>query len=95
MTMFNINKANYYADINEIQMLMAKYIMNIHKMDFKSSYDDLMANNHPEISFEYMESGSIRARKVKAYMYALDDTFRTPRDKRVIWGSSISIHPKL
>ena len=23
MTMFNINKANYYADINEIQMLMA------------------------------------------------------------------------
>lgn len=96
MTMFNINKANYYADINEIQMLMAKYIMNIHKMDFKSSYDDLMANNHPEISFEYMESGEYKGpEKVKAYMYALDDTFRTPRDKKGYMGLQHINTPKI
>ena len=45
------------ANIDEIQTLMARYVTNCLKMDYESSLEQLFAMDHPEVSFELMESG--------------------------------------
>lgn len=60
------------ANISEIQNLMADYVTNCLKMDYKTSMEKLFAIDHPEVSFEYMEGGEYKGPdQVKAYMGAL------------------------
>lgn len=70
------------ADINDIQQLMNRYIINVHRMDYMSSYHELMANDNPDLEFEYMESGAYTgAEHVKQYMQALHNYMQSPQDK--------------
>lgn len=84
------------ADINEIKMLMARYITNVHRMDYMSCFDRLMANEHPELRFEYMESGAyIGPEHVRLYMQALHNYMQSPQDKRGYMGFHHCVTPNI
>lgn len=91
-----LNMALRAAAIDEIQQLMARYVQNIHKMDYNSNLEQLVAADHPDVSFEYMESGEYKGpEQVKAYMMALHDSFQTPREKTGYMGLQHLTTPKI
>lgn len=90
------NKLFWAADINEIKMLMARYVTNVHRMDYMSSFAQLMANTHPDLRFEYMESGTyIGPDHVRTYMQALHNYMQSPQDKRGYMGLNHCMTPNI
>lgn len=90
------NQLIWAADINEIKMLMARYVTNVHRMDYMSNFENLMANTHPEVRFEYMESGAyIGPEHVRAYMQALHDYMQSPQDKLGYMGLNHCMTPNI
>lgn len=84
------------ADVEEIQQLMARYVQNVHKMDYLTILEKLMAADNPEVSFEYMESGMYCGpEQVRAYLTALHESFQTPRDKTGYMGLQHLTTPKI
>lgn len=56
------------ADIIDIQMIMGKYLSYLDQVNFKGIYS-LMAQDHPEISYEMVEDGAyIGPENVRRYM---------------------------
>ena len=83
-------------DLYEIKSLMMQYVSNVHQMDYMSSFENLMANTHPEIRFEYMESGAyIGPEHVKNYMQALHDYMQSPVDKKGYMNLNHCITPNI
>ena len=94
--MENRNELVRAADIHEIKMLMARYITNVHRMDYLSSHQKLMANRHPEVTFEYMESGAyIGPEQVYRYMKALHEYMQSPADKLGYMGLNHCVTPNI
>ncbi|MCD8325017.1 MAG: nuclear transport factor 2 family protein [Clostridiales bacterium] len=90
------DQLTWVADIYEIKTLMSRYITNVHKMDYISSFHDLMANTHPDLSFEYMESGAyLGPDHVRTYMQALHDYMQSPQDKLGYMGLHHCITPNI
>ena len=70
------------ANMDEIQNLMADYVTNCLKMDYKSSLENLFAIDNPEVSFELMEGGEYKGtEQVKAYMMALHERAQSIEEK--------------
>ena len=90
------NQLTWAADINDIQQLMNRYIINVHRMDYMSSYNELMANDNPDLEFEYMESGAyVGPVHVKQYMQALHDYMQSPQDKLGYMGLNHCMTPNV
>ena len=70
------------SDITEIQMLMAKYVEYMSKMEAANTFS-LFAADRDDISIELAECGGYDGRaQVKAFLDAYDAYLRDPADKR-------------
>ena len=68
MNQVELNRMLRAADIVEIQMIHGKYLALLDQLDFLGIYD-LMAKDHPEVSYEMCEDGCYYGpESVKAYM---------------------------
>lgn len=90
------DQLTWAADVSEIKLLMARYVKNVHRMDYMSSFETLMANTHPELRFEYMESGAyLGPEHVRTYMQALHDYMQSPQDKKGYMGLHHCMTPNI
>ena len=91
-----LEMARRAAAVDEIQLLMAQYVQNVQKMDYKTNLETLMAADHPDVCFEYMESGMYKGpEQVRAYMLALHETFQKPFEKTGYMGLQHLTTPKV
>lgn len=73
------------ADIVEIEMIHGKYLACLDQLDFLGIYD-LMAKDHPEISYEMVEDGAyIGPEAVGKYMQRVHDGNRNNPKKMRGW----------
>lgn len=73
------------ADVVEIQMIQGKYLALLDQLDFLGIYD-LMAKDHPEISYEMVEDGAyIGPENVARYMESVHDGNRNNPKKMRGW----------
>ncbi len=73
MEQAELNRMLRAADVVEIEMLHGKYLACLDQLDFLGIYD-LMAKDHPEISYEMCEDGCfIGPESVKRYMANVHD----------------------
>lgn len=71
------------ADINEIAMMLGRYVTLMDRMDVPSIYEELFAGDHPEVSVEYDTCGTyVGPEHVKAFMDDLAAKLSDWRTKR-------------
>lgn len=71
------------ADITSIQMLMARYVDRVSKMDVSKVFDDYFVQDSDEVSIEFYEGGEYRgAQHVRDYLAAYDGYLSDPSDKQ-------------
>lgn len=57
------------ADINEIAMMLGRYVTLMDQFDAKSIYEELFAKDDPEVSVEYDTCGTYRGpENTRAFM---------------------------
>lgn len=71
------------SDITEIQMLMAKYVERVSRMDVSHVFEDLFACDAPDVSVELAECGGYDGPEhVRDFFRAYDRYLSDPADKR-------------
>lgn len=70
------------ADITNIQLLMARYVQYMDKMDAMGAFEALFAVDHPAVTVEINECGGYIGENARAFMQRLDRYLKDPSDKR-------------
>lgn len=83
VTQQQLRRLRRASDITEMQMLMARYVELMSKMDAASIFDQLFAVDSPEVSIELAEAGGYDGPEhVRAFLQAYDAYLASPGDKR-------------
>ena len=84
------------ADIIDIQNIMGRYLAYLDQLSFKGIYD-LMAKDHPEITYEMVEDGAyVGPENVKEYMMDRDLHFQTNPNQVQGWvGLQNIVSPRI
>jgi hypothetical protein len=68
------------ADIQEIQMLQGRYMFYLDEMSYEKILNNLMAKDHPEVSFELEESGCFEGpAQVEKFLLGLQKILDEPK----------------
>lgn len=86
------------ADINEIAMMLGRYVTLMDQFDAKSIYEELFAKDDPEVSVEYDTCGTYRGpENTRAFMvdYFHKNLSTITRDKHGWLDFGMPAHPTL
>lgn len=71
------------ADINEISMMLGRYVTLMDQMDFLGAFEELFAKDHPEVSVEYDTCGTYCGPEhARAFAENFDRSLKDWRTKR-------------